>query len=269
MPSIKTWMLGFALYFLLMCTETLSKDGDTVVNSTIDCMTAKKECENDIQCAYAMLKVFKNMACSRSLGYDINSEHITGPADKVCPTQCGILIYNLTSLAKGKKLQSCECVNRDSICLTLKARLAKCMDTVIHGVRNDTKPGCSTVRVQCSRDKDCNSAQQYFLRKCSQLISGVECSRECKKAQKVLLSSPLGRGLDECECDGFEEPHCRGIRAHQKALCFGIRVTKSVTPKYRPTQNVGGARSSSENTRLSLIALVTIELAIVLNRHFL
>lgn len=245
---------------MLTSRETLSKKRDTVVNTTIDCIQAKHDCVDDMKCAFAMYKLFKNMACMKSLGYDSQEQHITGPADKVCPKHCGILIYNLTSLDKGKKLQTCKCINRDSICLTLKARLAKCMDTVVHGVRNDTKPGCSKIREQCTLDKDCESAQQYFLRKCSRLISGVECSRDCKKAQKILLSSKLGRGLDECECDGIEEPHCRGIRAHQKALCFGVRVTKSVTQKYRPTQNVGNARSagagsSSHSWLLLLVAL--------------
>jgi growth arrest-specific protein 1 len=250
MPSVNTRFLGLATYLILMSTGSLSEDGDTVVNRTLDCMTARRQCATDLnlQCQRAMYKLFKDMACRKSLGYDFSTGQVTGPADKVCPSFCAVAIYNLTSHAKGKMLQSCECINRDSICLTLKARLAKCMDTVVYGPRNDTKPGCTHIRQLCSKDRKCNAAQQYFLRKCSRLISGVECSVDCKWAQKVLLSLPLGSGLNECECDGYEEPHCRGIRAHQQALCFGTRVTKSVTPKYRPTRNVQRVKSGSIDT---------------------
>lgn len=265
MPSVDTRLLGLATYLILLATGSLSEDGNTLVNRTISCMTARKQCMADFtNCGIYLIRVFSgNRPCSKHLGYDFETEQITGPADKVCPTFCSLAIYNLTSRPKGKLLQSCECVNRDSICLTLKARMAKCVDLAVNGPRNDTKPGCSEIRKLCSKDQQCDAAQQYFLRKCSRLISGVECSKDCKRAQKLLLSLPLGNGLNECECDGYEEPHCRGIRAHQQALCFGTRVTKSVTPKDRPTQNVqrvksGSCESSRHLSPLSIYTALTI-----------
>ncbi|XP_031554640.1 growth arrest-specific protein 1-like [Actinia tenebrosa] len=266
MPSVDTKLLGLATYLILMSSGSLSEDGDTLVNRTIDCMRARKQCIKDFtNCGIYLYRVFGGKKpCSKHLGYDFQTEQITGPADKVCPTFCSQAIYNLTSRPEGRLLQSCECVNRDSICLTVKARMAKCVDMAVNGPRNDSKPGCTEIRKLCSKDEQCNGAQQYFLRKCSRLISGLECSKDCKRAQKLLLSLPLGNGLNECECDGYEEPHCRGIRAHQQALCFGTRVTKSVTPKNRPTQNVQRVNSGNSESRENLSRLsIYTALAIV------
>ncbi|EDO41422.1 predicted protein, partial [Nematostella vectensis] len=135
-----------------------------------------------------------------------------------CPRECAIAIHNLTSHSVGELFQDCECVNRDSICLTLKARMRRCMDT-LDGPRNNTIRGCTEVRQECTNDITCDLAQKNFLKKCSRMISGVECSDECKLAIHNMLSVPHGQELDDCECDGYEEPHCRGIWAHYKALC--------------------------------------------------
>merc|ERR1711973_587665 len=102
---------------------------------------------------------------------------------------------------------------------------------------NDTKPSCSEVRKNCSKKKQCFKSMGLFLKGCSRLISGVECTDDCLAAKNGFLKLSIGKILEnECECDGVEEPFCRGIRAHYQALCLPIRVTKSVTEKLNTTK---------------------------------
>lgn len=200
--------------------------------SPISCDSAIEKCRLDFtNCGSLLGRVFGS-ACKSALGYDPNMNRITGPMWKTCPLKCVHAIKNLTATPAGKVMETCHC-DRDSTCLTMKARLQRCL---LSSEGNYTIFSCTKARKRCNRDKQCKAIQHSFLRRCTRLISGVECSRDCKDSQDELLNSELGKALNDCECDGREEPYCRGIRANYEALCKGTRGPRVPNVLTSPTQ---------------------------------
>ena len=217
--------------------------------SDTSCDKAIKKCQLDItKCGYLLGQIFGS-ACQSALGYDPYVDRITGPMDKTCPATCVNAIKNLTSTPTGKEMETCQC-GRDATCLTLEARLQRCL---LMNQGNYTIFSCTEARKQCNEDKQCKVLQNRFLRRCTRLISGVECSPDCKDSQGELLDSELGKALNDCECDGREELYCRGIRANYEALCKGTRgprVPNVLTP---PTERrVMANQNSRANSQFEL-----------------
>lgn len=202
-----------------------------------------------MKCGFMLGKIF-GYACQSALGFDQDLKRITGPMGKTCPLTCVDAIKNLTATAAGKEMETCHC-HRDATCLTLKARLQRCL-LISQG--NYTIFSCTKARKRCNRSKECNQIQHSFLRRCTMLISGVECSRDCRDSQDELLSSELGKALNECECDGREEPYCRGIRANYEALCKATREPRVPGPTASPTERVVmvSYQKSRANSQLEL-----------------
>lgn len=219
--------------------------------SDISCRKATDRCTRHFKCGLLLNQIFNTERCSRALGYDPKWNQINGPMQKTCPLTCAQAIKNLTSLPQGKAMESCAC-DSDSVCLTIKARMQRCVRS---SEGNYTIMGCTEARKRCDKDRhNCFKTQQKFLKKCSALISGTNCTRECKDSQDELLNSELGKALNDCECDGWEEYICRGIRANYEKLCKATRSSRdpeviSTTGK----QTVRGiGKNSSVKTQFEL-----------------
>ncbi len=216
--------------------------------SDISCDDAITKCQRDFtKCGYMLGRIFGS-ACQSALGYDPNMR-ITGPMKKTCPLTCVNAIKNLTATPAGKEMETCQC-DTDAACLTLKARLQRCL---LSREENYTIFSCTEARKRCNKDKQCKIIQHSFLRRCTRLISGVECSRDCKDSQDELLNSELGKALNDCECDGREEPYCRGIRANYEALCKGTRGPRVPSVITSPTERrVMANQQSRANSQFEL-----------------
>jgi len=214
--------------------------------SVLLCEDAKRKCERDFtKCGAMLRKIFNRDVCKAALGYDDDWHRISGLMAKTCPLTCVSAIINLTATEAGKQMETCDC-DRDATCLTIKARLQRCL---LSSQGNYTFISCTAARKRCSEDKRCEATQKSFLQRCTRLIGGVECTQDCKDSQDELLGSVLGKPLNDCECDGREEVYCRGIRANYEALCKGTREPR--WPDYpSPTeQTVMRAQHDNQNSR--------------------
>ena len=189
------------------------------------CVDAEATCGQYTNCALEAGLTFR--VCKKSLAYDYVMNQVTGRMAKRCSWECIYAIGNLTSFPRGKALETCDC-GRDAICLTVKSRMQKCREQA--SGHNNTRQGCTEAREICSNNANCTVLQDEFLLKCNDLISGVACTDECRESQDKFLNSNLGKALSDCECDGIEEPHCRGIRTHYDALCKPRRSTEPGSP---------------------------------------
>ena len=221
--------------------------------SEISCDDAFKNCETDFGCSQILYQIFHAQVCRRALGCEPSPYFkITGPMEQKCPLTCVQAIKSLTSRPKGKALESCDCKS-DAVCLTLKSRLQRC---VLKSEGNYTIFSCTTARARCNNNTICKKVQRNFLRRCTHLISGSECTQDCKDSQDELLESELGKALNDCECDGREEPYCRGIRAHYERLCKATRDPResdaSVTPVEPTVMQRDYHRNSSANSQFGL-----------------
>lgn len=205
-----------------------------VSRSDISCDEATDKCTKDFtECGFALYKIFERRECSAALGFEKDEfvgYRISRAMAKTCPLTCVSAINNLTATNAGKAMETCNC-ERDSTCLTIKARLKRC---VLSRNKNYTIFSCTKARKRCNANKDCKRTQFNFLRRCTKLISGVECTRDCRDSQDDLLNSDLGKALNECECDGLEETYCRGIRANYEELCFATRSPRNPGPSAFP-----------------------------------
>lgn len=215
--------------------------------SVIVCDKARENCEKDyMKCGVMLLKIFDGDVCKSALGYADDWPHgISGPMAKTCPPTCISAIINLTATAAGKQMETCDCES-DGPCLTARARLQRCL---LSNQGNYTFVSCTAARQRCNKDKRCKATQESFLRRCTSLIAGVECTQDCRNSQDELLGSELGKALNDCECDGREEPYCRSIRANYEKLCKGTRAPR--WPEYpSPTEEtVMRAQHDNENSR--------------------
>ena len=211
------------------------------------CDDAQQKCANDLwKCGAMLLKIFDDDVCKSALGYNDDWLHgISGPMAKTCPLKCVSAIINLTATTAGKEMETCDC-ERDLACLTIKARLRRCL---LSSQGNYTFVSCTAARKRCNKDERCKATQESFLQRCTSLIAGQECTQDCKNSQDELLGSVLGKALNDCECDGREEPYCRGIRANYEALCKGTRGPRR--PDYpSPTEEtVMIAQNDNHNSR--------------------
>lgn len=230
-----------------------------VSRSDISCKKAFYNCGRDLEgCGSALIKIFQRAECLDALGLEDNEMvgiQIRRPMAKTCPLTCVSAINNLTATKGGKAMETCNC-NRGSTCLTVKARLKRC---VLSRTTNYTMFSCTQARIRCNNNKDCKRIQHSFLRRCTKLISGLECTKDCLVSQDELLNSDLGKALNECECDGLEEPYCRGIRANYEELCVGPRgprnsdASPTTAPaKYMVQKFVHSGQSRSANTQFEL-----------------
>lgn len=220
--------------------------------SDISCDDAMANCKNDIFGCGAMLnRIFNRDVCRSALGWRDNGIRVDKMA-KTCPLTCVNAIKNLTATSKGKELKDCQC-KTDAVCLTMKARLRRC---VLSSEGNYTIFSCTEARKRCSKDNKCKATQTNFLKRCTHLISGVKCTRDCKDSQGELLDSELGKALNECECDGMEEPYCRAIRANYEALCKATRGPRDpdvlTTPSEHTVKMGDGNRNSGANSQFEL-----------------
>lgn len=219
------WLLWLANLIVVSCSDK-------------SCKEASYQCERDLEgCGSALNKIFHRAECLHALGlkdHETVGIQIRRPMAKTCPLTCVSAINNLTATNGGKAMETCDC-ERDSTCLTVKARLKRC---VLSRTTNYTMFSCTQARKRCNNDKDCKRIQESFLRRCTKLISGVGCTKDCLDSQDELLNSDLGKALNECECDGFEEPYCRGIRANYEELCVGPRGPRNsdASPTPAPTE---------------------------------
>ena len=211
----------------------------------VSCRESLADCKRDLNCSLALYSVFGKEECYTAIGYNPDTETVHRGMVLPCPLSCVNAIKALTSLPKGKVWENCKCVNRDPVCLTLKARLRRCIDS---RRENYTIFSCTKAREHCNKDEKCDEAQKEFLQSCSLLISGVNCTQACKTAQDGLLSLELGKALNDCECDGMEEYYCRGIRAHYQALCKATRDPRDPNklPTPAPTLQLSVRHSSGQ-----------------------
>ena len=210
------------------------------VKRELDCFQRTKLCINDFKCMFKMTTdtTVLDTLCGKSLGYSLQYQEVVSEAAKTCPKKCALELNKFIKSKHGSYLMSCDCPNRDSKCLTMKSRIRKCIASGLGWPMNDTKPSCSEAWKNCTKNSICNKAMGTFLLRCSQLISGVECNANCTKALDGFLELSIGKMLEnECECDGVEEPICRGIRAHYQELCSPTRITrKSVSQKLNTSE---------------------------------
>lgn len=216
--------------------------------SELTCEKALEICTTEnLECLHMLMKVF-SPECSSALGYSRKDKLITGAMQKTCPKTCVMAIQNLTSSRWGKYIESCVCARGDGICMTLKARMKRC---VRMNEENFTIDSCTAATNRCSHDKYCKRKQNSFLRRCSQLISGLNCTQDCKRAQEELLRFDLGKALNDCECDGRNEHYCRAIYAYYEELCKGTRIIRN-EPTPREKTDVKERRSNTANVLFEL-----------------
>lgn len=246
-----SWMRG-ALFDMIMWRLLWLVNLLVLSRSDLPCDRALDLCKFDKNCLPMLLRIFSPL-CTSALGYNPELNQIKGAMDKTCPGKCVDAIRNLTSSRSGKSLESCYCENRDATCLTLKARMQRCVIMNEKG-KNYTIFGCTKARKRCNDDQDCKKIQTSFLLRCTALISGLDCTQDCKKSQDDLLRSDLGKALNDCECDGREELYCRGIRANYEELCKGSREPRDPdvisTPREKTVKE--SQRNSSGITQCEL-----------------
>lgn len=216
--------------------------------SVLVCEEAKRNCIKDYKkCGAMLLKIFDGDVCKSALGYDDTwPNRISGPMAKTCPPTCVSAILNLTATVAGKQMETCDC-GGDGTCLTIRARLQRCLLNTSQG--NYTFVSCTAARKRCNKDERCKATQHSFLRRCTALIAGHECTQDCKNSQDELLGSVLGKALNDCECDGTEEPYCRSIRANYEKLCKGTRGPRRQEYPSPTEQTVMRAQHDNENSR--------------------
>lgn len=239
MCSIMRWILWLMNLLALSRSESF-------------CWDALTSCQRDFPCAIRLRGLFTRQ-CKKALGFRYDPKYgpfpeITGSMEPKCPSKCVQTIKNLTSSPKGKAVESCLCKPGDGVCLTIIARLKRCVNG---SDKNDTIFSCTAARKRCSKDKDCKKNQFNFLRRCSDLISGVECSQDCKESQKELLGSKLGSALLECDCDGREEGYCRSIRSNYENLCKP-KTRKTRDPDFPTVPQPSYYVNSSSNSQFGL-----------------
>lgn len=174
------------------------------------CREAEDKCRNkDLSCDIAYFS-FKSY-CPHVVDF---SSTATTTDHKNCSKDCVAAIERLKQTKAGSDLHNCDC-EHDGECLTMKARVAKCLAD-----NNDTpkKIGCTLARENCSRNANCKKMLGHLLHACNDMISGVRCEEKCLKAQSKLFESQRGKALFNCECDGIFEPYCRGLLANAKQL---------------------------------------------------
>ena len=236
--------------------------------SELSCNAVLKKCKMSVkECVPMLITVFSDN-CSSALGYDPRYRRITGAMQEICPINCVKAIQDLTSSRWGKDIESCSCPLWDGHCLTLKARMKRCVQM---NEKNFAIISCTEARKNCTDDRNCDKTQRRFLRRCTDLISGVNCTQDCKRAQDELLSSDLGKALNNCECDGEEEHYCRAIRAHYEALCKANRPVRHKEPTSRGKTYVAGQQSNegykfSEVSDWILCAAIIIHVYVQHNR---
>lgn len=236
MCSIMRWVLWLMNLLALSRSESV-------------CWDALKNCQRDFPCAIKLRGLFTGQ-CQKALGFRYDPKYygpypkITGSVEPKCPSKCVQAIKNLTSSPKGKAVESCICKDGDGVCLTIIARLKRC-------VNGSDIFSCTAARKRCNKDKNCKKNQFNFLKRCSQLISGVKCTQDCKESQKELLGSKLGGALLECDCDGLEEPYCRGIRSNYENLCKP-KTRKTRDPDFPTVLESSNYVNSSPNSQFGL-----------------
>ena len=229
--------------------------------SELHCNAVLKKCKMSFkECVPMLWRVFGEN-CSSALGYDPIYRRINGAMQEKCPINCVKAIQDLTSSRWGKDVESCTCPLGDGYCLTLKARMKRCVQM---NEKDFAIISCTEARKNCTADRNCDKTQRRFLRRCNHLISGVNCTQDCKRAQDELLSSDLGKVLYDCECDGEEEHYCRAIRAHYEALCKANRTPREKMNVARQQGNEG--HKFSEVSEWILCAVVIIHVYVLRNR---
>ena len=178
------------------------------------CIDAEKECIDDFFCAFSFVGFDKNCPyVVRGIQMDYVPNAQTA-IPRNCSSDCVNAIKKLKSTRKGAALYTCDCY-RDGGCLTMKARVAKCLNVDDTALK---KPSCTMANANCSGDSHCQKLRTNFLLACNKMISGVECENECLEAQKTLAKNQHGKVLYNCECDGATESLCRGLEANAKQL---------------------------------------------------
>jgi len=103
----------------------------------------------------------------------------------------------------------------EGMCRAQQANAKACRPRLFKA--RSTQMGCTESRIRCEHNPRCRAAQNAFLLKCSQVISGVTCTSACRSAMLALQRA--SRYFGTCVCDGSEAPDCQKIRSNIYDLC--------------------------------------------------
>ena len=207
-------------------------------SSSQSCIKLHKRCMNRWNCQASLIQLLK-IDC-----IDLFPTRSQGQAH--CSEECRYSIGNFSTYdSLGKQLFTCPC-GLDATCLTFRSRTYKCL----HNKMKNGKIGCSEVRRNCKNDTKCSILMEEYLRICTHVISGTECTKECEKIQRQLFSLTVAKDLLSCECDGSleEEKFCRGVRAHTLHLCTNspmVTRTSTLDPKTEQKNSVIAEQNNS------------------------
>jgi hypothetical protein len=191
-----------------------------VTCSTVSCYQALADCNNDVICAIKLSQYAKE--CETIVD---TYNTITNVSMYPCSTSCVNAIKSLRQTVKGKALWKCNCV-LDAHCISLKTRTEKCL-AIANGTYRK-RVGCTYAHYKCMIDPRCKDAQMDFLTKCAKIFTLTDCTDQCLCSQKRLFNLPFGRPLLNCECDGYDELYCLGLRAHADSMkCSWKKIRRS------------------------------------------
>ncbi|CAK9822285.1 Growth arrest-specific protein 1 [Anthophora retusa] len=170
-----------------------------------------------MRCEEAKLKCAYRTGCGTALQH-----YLTGCAPVLqgndCSETCQHALIALTSTDEGKELMTCEC--EDELCLQSKQRVEICRSSVTMAM-NRTRVSCRIATWICNADALCQTALGYYNKNCKSMFQGRKCTGRCRNSIKILIRQEKAARLNTCQCDGFEEYDCKGIRRNMNLLCSG------------------------------------------------
>ena len=172
MCSIMRWILWLMNLLALSRSESF-------------CWDALTSCQRDFPCAIRLRGLFTQQ-CKKALGFRYDPKYgpfpeITGSMEPKCPSKCVQTIKNLTSSPKGKAVESCLCKPGDGVCLTIIARMKRCVNG---SDKNDTIFSCTAARKRCNRTKTARRINITFLGGVATWFLASDVVKIVKKAKK-------------------------------------------------------------------------------------
>lgn len=167
-------------------------------------------------------------------------------AKRKCSSTCLNALLMLNQTVYSTLLATCDCSKQnfyhsnkteteslrwdEAKCNKMHAKALVCRPRLFKQRRGVI--GCTESRLRCQHDSRCSLAQKNFLLKCSRVISGKACSRDCQEAIKEL--SLASRHFNTCVCDGTEKRICSQIRENIQTNC---QKKNCLTKDRRSSQN--------------------------------
>eukprot|EP00118_Oscarella_pearsei_P004644 m.20152 g.20152 ORF g.20152 m.20152 type:complete len:2942 (+) comp27981_c0_seq1:9-8834(+) len=186
-----------------LCSTLQKNFNDICLTKPPPCTQIVGGCSNDVSCKKAFDEFMTGEACKPVLTY----RNGQGDPPK-CSSECIKTRQCLINNPLGKFFESCDCGILGPACALPRANY----DQFCENPQCPPKQPCAGVVAKCTADESCAAAFKDFSpgpdSKCKDVFnaedgSEVVCSSECTAARNKMISHPIGKGFDWCDCAGL------------------------------------------------------------------